>query len=243
MPNENYEPEWRVEEVPPATHQIQSMIDAGFMSLKISIQELVANAIDQDAEIINISKVRDEIIVEDNGNGCKRLSAMIQIGSHVSCRGNSVGRFGVGFKDAATWLAKRVRIESCTRGGKRECADADWLEMLAQKTWCVRFSDSSNKIGHGVKVILSGLRPNRVKSCDKVPSYVAELFSAAVDTGIRITVDGVLVRSLPQPERRRQLFREVNGLKLTLAESCSTRNDSSDANPLRSPDDRSRIPQ
>src|SRR5215510_9625852 len=104
--------------IPPSTKAIQGMIDAGSMSLRVALAELIANALDQDATLIEIKldKKNRLFSISDNGNGCSDLEMMIQIGSDPAERKKgSIGRFGVGFKDAVIWLGDQVSIDSMTR--------------------------------------------------------------------------------------------------------------------------------
>lgn len=186
--------------IPPSTGEIQAMIDAD-MSLKKAVAELIANSLDQDATNIELKldKKKGIFIIKDNGNGCANLEKMIQIGMHIKTKNGSIGRYGVGFKDAVIWLGDFVVIDSQTRSGKKQSATADWQNMMAIHEWLVQFQHDSDRASHGVTITVTGLRGRRFKQWQEVANYIAELFSAAIDAGIEITVDGKALASIPQP--------------------------------------------
>ena len=190
--------------VPPSTEIIQSMINAE-ISLKIAIAELIANSLDQDATQIDISlntkrRGLEELVISDNGNGCQNLELMVKLGSHVPSKRGSIGRYGVGFKDAAIWLGGEVFVDSLTRGGKKEKADANWAIMKATGKWDVGFRDDSERTSHGVTIRIGALDMRRITNGWKlVSSYITEKFSAAIDDHVVITVDGIRVKSAPRP--------------------------------------------
>lgn len=190
------------EDTPPSSYLIQAMIDAEAMSLRKAVAELIANALDQDATRIDLSFDRENkaLTCKDDGNGCPRLQKMIQQGSHLPGKSSAViGRFGVGFKDAVIWLGNRVTVDSQTREGKKLYAVADWKQMMADGSWPTGYRDNSDRDSHGITVRVSELRTRRLKAWDQMPTYVAELFSAAIDAGVVITVDAGVVKSIPQP--------------------------------------------
>lgn len=193
-------------DVPPSTAEIKAMIHATNMDLKISIAELVANSLDQNPTKIDLHLDRRStqsanwsFTISDDGNGCPELKKMIKIGSHVPSKEGTVGRHGVGFKDAVIWLGDFVTVDSMTRKGKKEMAIGDWQEMIALDRWKVGFMHDSALATHGVTVKVTDVRARRFQAWKQVPRYIAELFSAAIDAGIVITVDGKPVLSIPQP--------------------------------------------
>jgi hypothetical protein len=188
--------------VPPSTGEIKAMIHAN-MDLKTCIAELIANSLDQNPTRIDLILDKKTQVpsfsISDDGNGCFELKKMIRIGSHVASKKDTIGRYGVGFKDAVIWLGDLVTVDSMTRKGKKEMALADWQGMLAVDSWNVGFMNDSARTIHGVTVKVSDLRGHRFRGWNMVPRYIAELFSAAIDAGIIITVDGKQVNSIPQP--------------------------------------------
>jgi hypothetical protein len=194
------------------------MIDAEGMSLKKSFAELIVNAIDQDgwniALAYNVNAGTVTII--DDGNGPPRgLEKLAEIGRHISTKKDPVGRFGVGHKDAICWLANIADVHSMTRGGDRQRMHVNWAHMLAIEDWDFVFAHTSTRTSHGLSIILTELRPRRMKTWSELPRYISELFSAAIDAGVTITVDGIAVKSTPIPslEHKIEFDSEFDGLK------------------------------
>ena len=207
--------------IPPSTESIRGMINAESMTLKKAVAELISNALDQDATQIDITLNRKhpgEFVISDNGKGCPKLEDMVQIGCHISSKSNPIGRYGVGFKDAVIWMGDTVIVDSMTKSKRKQSVHGDWQNMIAIKDWDFIFDDKeSNRDAHGVTITVEALRGKRFRAWPQVTEYISELFSAAIDLGVRITVDGKTVKSIPQPLLLDQVpFKgEYAGLKFT----------------------------
>lgn len=190
--------------VPPHTHLIQSMEEAD-INLKIAVGELIANSIEFGALNIDLTYTKKKCFgYRDDGDGCADLEGMIALGSHAPTKnkkrngGSGIGRHGVGFKDAVIWMGAQVSVHSCTVEGKKESVFADWEEIKCASQWNFEFEDDSERSTHGVTITVTELR-DRFRGWKSVSTHIAELFSAAIDAGIVITVDEVPVRALPAP--------------------------------------------
>jgi hypothetical protein len=81
------------------------MIWAESMSLRKSIAELCANSLDKHAQNIELAYYHNDFRITDDGDGCWELSAMLRLGEHFNADNDpTIGRHGVGFKDATIWL-------------------------------------------------------------------------------------------------------------------------------------------
>ena len=204
--------------IPPCTDMIRAMIDAEGMSLKKSFAELIANSIDHNSWNIALAydPLEGIVTVVDDGNGPPQgLEKLAEIGRHISTKTDPIGRFGVGHKDAICWLANIADVHSMTRSGARQRMHVNWAHMLAIEDWDFIFAHESIRASHGLSIVLRELRPRRMKSWPELPRYIAELFSAAIDAGITITVDGIAVKSTPIPdlEHKIEFEGEFAGLK------------------------------
>jgi hypothetical protein len=187
--------------IPPSTKAILAMIENEGMTLKKAISELIVNALDQNATNIELVYRNERVELSDNGNGCPNLERMLRLGESFSTNPHiTVGRYGVGFKDAVIFFGDLVEVHSCTRNQQCSSARADWQEMIRLGDWTADFIDESDRIEHGVIITISRLRTERLDEWEEVPEYIASLFSAAIDAGVFITVDGIRVRSLAAPE-------------------------------------------
>jgi hypothetical protein len=187
--------------IPPSTKSIDAMIHNESMTLRKAVSELLANALDQGAKWIDVSNSADAFEVTDDGNGCPRTTReMLRLGEHFSnSQRSTIGRFGVGFKDAVIWLGDRVEVNSLNLLGHQSAARADWQEMIRIGDWDAKFLEDSDRNEHGVTIRVTGLRQERFDRWDEVPEYISSLYSAAIDAGVIITVDGVKIKSIPHP--------------------------------------------
>lgn len=185
--------------VPPSTGMLRGMIAAGSMNLHRAIYELIDNSLDKKATEIRIDRTKDEIIVDDNGNGCADLMEMVRLGSVVEYEKGSIGRYGVGFKDAVVWLGNRVLVDSLTKKNQRRSINADWGNMISLNDWDFGLVDECVRKTHGVTIIISELRPRRTKGWNTLSNHLSGMFSAALDAGIKIIVNGQELQSKPHP--------------------------------------------
>jgi hypothetical protein len=195
--------------IPPSNELIRSKINAD-LTLKVAITELIANSLGQNARridlVLNTKKALWEFIISDDGDGCDDLEQMVMLGHHIVKKRKTLGDIGingVGFKDAVIWMGDSVRVDSCTLSGKKQMLMADWQDIMAiaQKTqWPFDFDDDSSRATHGVTITVEALRKRRLSMGWKlVPGYITERFSAAIDDGVVITVDGKTVPAAMDP--------------------------------------------
>src|SRR5262245_46287222 len=76
--------------------------------------ELIDNSFDADADRIVVRFGPGKILqIADNGFGCDNFEKMLSLGVHYPRKGRKgIGRYGVGLKDAATWLWGRIEVKS-----------------------------------------------------------------------------------------------------------------------------------
>lgn len=210
----NYE----IKRVPPHTNTVNGMIDNESMTLRKAIGELVVNSLDQDARNIHLTFDQNNKVVTfvDDGKGPPQgLEKLIEIGCHVASRRDPVGKFGVGHKEATCWLSNVSDVQSMTFAGAKESMKVNWELVLKAEDWIFSFSPDSIRTKPGLSIKLTELRARRFRQWEHVPRYVAELFSAAIEDGVVITVDGEPVKSLPVPEleHRVEFDGEMDGLR------------------------------
>jgi hypothetical protein len=97
----------------PKTHILESLHSQRGFGWKEWAAEIFDNAFDADAMTVTVEIEKNLIRVSDDGRGCADLSAMFSVGDHKAHPGKpGIGKFGIGFKDAALMLEGRVTIRS-----------------------------------------------------------------------------------------------------------------------------------
>lgn len=129
---------------PPKASILDSIVNDN-LSISVALSELIDNAIDANATHIAITVGPSDkghpkhIVIQDNGDGCATLSDLVQLGSHVEHKRQgfvSLGRYGIGAKNAMLWLAgthSRAIIAS-VHGGMHRNLEHDWHEY-ATNAW------------------------------------------------------------------------------------------------------------
>src|SRR5215472_15521809 len=80
---------------------------------KTVLPELIDNALDKRATVIKMYAEENAFVVEDNGSGVSNMVSLLQWGRHDKGDSRStMGRYGIGFKKAAIWLASAFEVET-----------------------------------------------------------------------------------------------------------------------------------
>ena len=121
--------------ITPDTHIIESIRNQNVQPILL-LFELIDNAFDAGATNISISLTRDGIVVQDNGSGCQDLSMMFTMGKRRSHTTTQLGRYGIGFKDAAIILGDVLTVTSTHRGIERNLM-CDWRRIQQSGQWSI----------------------------------------------------------------------------------------------------------
>lgn len=177
----------------------------------VSVGELIDNSVGNGATVVNVTFKPHYVECLDNGSGCnaEKFAALVSLGMHVEddLVKNSVSRFGIGAKDAFIWAGGPTRVYS-TRRSEARFIEVDWdtfdqlweyndiIEGDAAKTLCEEIGLSES----GVAVVM----PNHTRQMTTqvfadVYKQLAEMFWAAVETGIKIQVEWI-----PQPRLKKR---------------------------------------
>jgi hypothetical protein len=96
----------------PDVSLLNSLVERSGATLRGMLAELLDNAFDQNATRIDVTTDKDSITIEDNGLGVVDWTTMLKLGGSYKSESRAVGRWGVGFKHAAIWLARTADIRN-----------------------------------------------------------------------------------------------------------------------------------
>jgi Histidine kinase-, DNA gyrase B-, and HSP90-like ATPase len=110
-------------------HVLRSLRENPSMGWEIVVTELIDNAIDQDATEVDMAWAGDRFAIADNGAGVspEGFLALYTLGGHTRRveRGPTIGRYGIGFKEACGWLWGVTTIKTLHQGRHRRLV-IDW---------------------------------------------------------------------------------------------------------------------
>ena len=176
----------------PRAHMLQGMKRNPFMSFKIGLEELFDNSSDAGATSISVELKDGDLIIWDNGRGLQNPEALFAIGAHESSSANddTIGRYGVGFKDMALLIANVVSVDSCN-GIRRYKISVDW--RLVDDRWKTDYSNLPARPGAATftRLVFSALEPRRVRFPETLLRNLAYDFSPGLRDGLKITINGV----------------------------------------------------
>jgi len=107
---------------------LRSLLNNQAMSWRVAITELVDNALDAQARTITVRWHKRTFTVEDDGVGISPsgFEDLYTLGTDIRpVHQKTIGRYGIGFKEAAGWLWGLARIQSRHKGELRRLF-IDW---------------------------------------------------------------------------------------------------------------------
>lgn len=147
--------------------------------------ELIDNAFDAGATTVSIEIDSKSIQIVDNGEGCADFEAMLTMGRHTRQATTQLGRWGVGFEDAAWWVGGPTRIRSSHKGTTRTLS-VDW-DALSR--WTLPAPMESPSDGErGTKILFSKV-PRRIpdgKAYAELIEDIGYIYSPALKHGRQI---------------------------------------------------------
>jgi hypothetical protein len=77
-----------------------------------ALAELIDNSLDAGAMRVEIVLNGKRLAVKDDGSGVKSIESLVKFGSHKPHKTTSLGRYGVGLKDAWMYFGPRICVET-----------------------------------------------------------------------------------------------------------------------------------
>lgn len=157
-----------------------------------AILELLDNSVDAGATRIDIKEVNGDLIIEDNGRGFDDIFAGLIIGE--SNKEDSIGRYGVGLKDATIKFSDTTTIES---RGKR--VSAPWTEIITGDH-NGDIDDESIADDGLTRVILEGYQCLRSTQAIKNDEIKRTYLPLLEDSQLIISICGEVLRPIGLPQ-------------------------------------------
>lgn len=204
----------RQEDCSPTTEIISRYQNNTKLRLYDALPELIDNSLDAGADLITIefSRRRDELVVTDDGHGCRDLKVMVRPGAHFReiVKKPTIGRYGIGLKETSAWLALEMEIESRYRGFLRR-AFVDWEWMQKNESWSYTSYDAVRDPGPSYTTIHFRRvfqKSDRISGRAVCLRKLSELFTPALNARKRIVFDGEDLTPVDPPELTDRLEHE-----------------------------------
>jgi hypothetical protein len=167
-----------------------------------AISELIDNSIDARDEKVNIKIqiTKNEVIIEDDGRGMNKESAVnsIILGKSSKKTGE-LGHFGMGLKTSCMSLGKKFSIHTTVKGSKEKYTiefDAEEWEKANKWDQQINISEDSDKDHSGTTIHITRLRFNHhTNLVTSLLEHLSERFGVFVkNSEAKITVNGQSVK-------------------------------------------------
>ncbi len=172
-------------DITPEPALLDSMVNQN-LSWREALGELIDNSFDADATQVQIDFAKKNLTVRDNGNGSESIERMLTLGHHVRTPYTRLGRYGVGLKDAAIWLAAKMDIMT-VHGAMRSSCMIDWDSLRRATRWVIpdplmEPSESAS----GTTLVFSGTR--RAHPREGLADSLGFIFMPALRSGRQIVL-------------------------------------------------------
>jgi hypothetical protein len=187
-------------DISPRTSMIESMRRRS-LTVRGCMAEIFDNSFDAGANDIEVTRDGEELTVRDNGRGVIDMSALFALGAHES-EGETIGRYGVGFKDAAIWLADAVEVDSFN-GRQRFGTHVNWPKIEKSGSWEINISETfmDSKTPTYTSLVFRGLNSKVIRSMNSNSiDQLAYEFAPGLRAGARIQVLDRKLTPPPHPE-------------------------------------------
>jgi len=122
----------------PKPYIIESHKNAEHWDWSKALSEFVDNALGEaagNANTVDIEIHNSKVVIKDNGRGIEKLEQCFTLGDSSSKNSQTdIGRYGVGAKYAAIWMAKVLHIQT-VRDGKASAFRINWDAIRQGEDW------------------------------------------------------------------------------------------------------------
>jgi hypothetical protein len=148
-----------------STDIIGTWIRTGGRTLVDCVCELVDNSCDSAAKQISIEMDQNTISIDDDGGGFsgtveQGTAKFFTYGASVGAK-ERIGRYGIGLKEAAPWLATWIELTS-GNGSEALHIIANWDRMLKERTFKFDTAELLTVPRIGTHILLRNIRHGRV---------------------------------------------------------------------------------
>lgn len=162
------------------------------------LAELIDNSFDAGASRAVIEWKDGKFSVEDDGRGMSDLSAALRLGGHKKQETTALGMYGIGMKDAWSWLSNDIAIRT-TRDGMTTTLHVarNKIEQIDGKWICPDPQSRTATAGEiGTRIVFGPLYANRKTASQESFDRLAVTFMPAILSGKQI-VRSVKGRRMP----------------------------------------------
>lgn len=159
--------------------------------LQHALLELIDNSVDEGSTNIQIRENNGDLIISDNGCGFSDIGAALIVGK--SSKSDSIGRYGVGLKDACVRYSDSTTIES---NGVRVMVP--WLDIMEGVVSGELEPDRIADAEGITRIVLHGFRGRYTQAIQT--QEIQRVYHPLIDTdGLEIDVNGALLEPLKMP--------------------------------------------
>jgi hypothetical protein len=192
-----------------------------------ALAEFLDNAFDHRAQRVAIDFRGRTVTIKDDGEGLDDLETLFKLGRHVAIRAQTLGRYGVGFKTAASWIGGTTRVATLSKGRIQFLT----VKLATLKTWhptafqLDATPDACRTYDVGLPsglTIQCSEHQHKLRDIDRVREELAYMFGPGVRQGRQIVlgVNGRLKPlapwSFPEFEESFTQSADVNGRRYSL---------------------------
>lgn len=154
---------------------------------RLRFGELIDNAFDAKATTVSFEFEKKKLTIKDNGNGCPNPLAMVRLGGRHQQPGETLGRYGIGVKDAAISTAHQITVAT-VHGGIERYLFCNWQNIEKTGRWEIPDPTERPVEGRGTVIVLDGIFCSMPSDRDKIIDDLSLMYTPAIRQGRQITI-------------------------------------------------------
>jgi len=193
-------PTIKVFDATPHPDFLLSLLRNSALTVPRALCELIDNAWDANARCVEITISPEECSVHDDGEGCADMERMIKLGARQT-KLAAIGRYGVGLKEVAAWMAERIEIDSRCSDNLYGC-HVSWLDLSASGKWKFEGYEPRRSPGPAyTRIRMLGLYPGRIRRARAdLKERIGYFYYPALRRRKHIILNGGTIEPFPLPK-------------------------------------------
>lgn len=212
----------------PTATPLPSVIISLAVNAKIEYQdalcELIDNAFDADAKLVELEFKSGFFRISDDGHGTKNLAAFARLGEHVAQGASTIsGCYGVGGKEAVLYIggfnkssnALCVARYMSVQDGIRRTLTVDWTKQAAASSWDLPPTEQRKAPGfqNGTTIDISSAHLREWKAgFENLAERLGRIYDVALRKGRRIVIKTPKQKILVTPFKAPALEDVIDGV-------------------------------
>jgi Histidine kinase-, DNA gyrase B-, and HSP90-like ATPase len=149
--------------------------------------ELIDNAFGAKATTVSFEFEKKRLTITDDGNGCPTPLAMVRLGGRYQQPGDTIGKYGIGLKDASISTCHQVTIATVHAGIERRLS-CNWQHIEKTGRWEIEDPTERDATWRGTIIIFDNIFCGPPRDHDELIADLSLTYTPAIKQGKQIKI-------------------------------------------------------